>query len=84
MKKNIVTFILLIAPIFYQLDYRQRIGVEVSIPGLAGFELKKSFETRYRPLKKDASLSEINPSIEWRKRNLSVQEEQFSNSEPNI
>lgn len=31
----------------YQLDYRERIRAEVSIPGLANLRVSKSFETRY-------------------------------------
>ena len=49
MKTKFITYVLLTAPIFYQLDYRQRVQAEFSIPGLAGFVVKKSFETRYRP-----------------------------------
>lgn len=59
MKNKILTYILIAAPIFYQLDFRQRFETKVSIPGLAGFAVKKSFETRYRPSKDAKSISKI-------------------------
>lgn len=44
---------LLSLPVFYQLDYRERLGVEFDVPGLAGLEITKSFEVRYRPQSKE-------------------------------
>jgi hypothetical protein len=58
MKTKNSIFYFLIALVFYQLDYRERFETELSIPGLAGFSVKKSFETRYRPNKD--SLKSIN------------------------
>jgi hypothetical protein len=48
MKLKLLAYLIVAAPVFYQLDYRQRVEAELSIPGLAGFAVKKSFETRYR------------------------------------
>lgn len=49
MKSKIFTYVLLTAPVFYQLDYRQRLETELSVPGIAGIAVKSSIETRYRP-----------------------------------
>ena len=46
------SFILFFFLVFYQLDYRERITGNVSIPGLKEITVTKSFETRYRPIKK--------------------------------
>lgn len=76
MKIHILKYILIIAPVFYQLDYRQRSEVEVSLPGISGFAVKKSFETRYRPLretqfreKEDAKVMSKNLSGEFQSQN---------------
>ncbi len=47
--------LILTAPVFYQLDYRERVGVELDVAGLAGLEVTKSFEVRYRPKAKTAN-----------------------------
>ena len=60
MKTKILIYIILSAPVFYQLDYRQRLSAEVAIPGLAGFKIKKSLETRYRVVKEDPSVAKQN------------------------
>ena len=46
------SFILSFSLVFYQLDYRERVTGNISIPGLKEITVTKSFETRYRPLKK--------------------------------
>lgn len=46
------SFILLFFLVFYQLDYRERVTGSISIPGLKEISVTKSFETRYRPIKK--------------------------------
>ena len=51
--------LLLTAPVFYQLDYRERIEASVAVPGLAGFAVKKSLESRYRPVKTDSKPLEL-------------------------
>lgn len=35
----------------YQLDYRERIRIGFEIPEITKFRVRKSFETRYRPVK---------------------------------
>jgi hypothetical protein len=35
----------------YQIDYRERVSAGLKIPALGVWEIKKSFETRYRPKK---------------------------------
>jgi hypothetical protein len=49
MNHSLLGLLLAATPILYQLDYRERVGVELAVPGLAGFEVTTSFETRYRP-----------------------------------
>ncbi|MFY7993883.1 MAG: hypothetical protein ACOVP4_11365 [Bacteriovoracaceae bacterium] len=46
------SFILLFFLVFYQLDYRERVTGSISIPGFKEISVTKSFETRYRPIKK--------------------------------
>ncbi len=72
MKKIILTYILIKTPVFYQLDYRQRFETKVSIPGLAGVAVKKSFETRYRPSKGVESIPKI------QKTQLRIPENKYS------
>lgn len=44
----------------YQLDYRERFSLESELPGLGGFEIQGSFETRYRPKKPQPAPQEEN------------------------
>lgn len=64
---NHLIALLLLAPVFYQLDHRERVGVEFDVPGLAGLEVTKSFEVRYRPQSKERESknaeTELDPEV---------------------
>lgn len=49
MKNARITLLFSVLPVLYQLDYRERVGVDLNVPGLAGFSVTKSFEVRSRP-----------------------------------
>ncbi len=59
MKTKLLLYTLLLPPTFYQLDYRQRLEAEVSVPGIFGFVVKKSIETRYRPSKETRPILKV-------------------------
>lgn len=55
MKNARITLLFSALPVLYQLDYRERVGVDLNVPGLAGFSVTKSFEVRSRPVPKETS-----------------------------
>lgn len=65
MKQALV--LLMSLPVLYQLDHRERVGVEFDVPGLAGLEVTKSFEVRYRPQSKERESknaeTELDPEV---------------------